>query len=44
MRIKVVHLETTAPKVLTLRLDLKYWPTYELSYDDASAAWARIQH
>jgi hypothetical protein len=25
VRVRVCHLETTQPKVLTLKVDLKYW-------------------
>lgn len=30
VRVALVHLETTKPKVLTLKQDLRYWPTTEL--------------
>lgn len=43
VRVKVVHLETTQPKVLTLKMDLKYWPTWELRLDPHTCNWDRIQ-
>ena len=38
------HLETTQPKVLTLKLDLHYWPTWELRLDPGTCSWRRLQH
>lgn len=40
-RVKMVHLETGAPKVITLKLDLKYWPTWSLTFCDQTYAWQR---
>ncbi|PNW85316.1 hypothetical protein CHLRE_03g180650v5 [Chlamydomonas reinhardtii] len=44
VRLKVCHLETTQPKVLTLKLDLHYWPTWELRLDPGTCSWRRLQH
>ncbi|KAL6760325.1 hypothetical protein V8C86DRAFT_2557091 [Haematococcus lacustris] len=42
VRIKMHHLETCQPKVLTLKLDLNYWPTWELRLDQTTRTWSRI--
>ncbi|KAK9816755.1 hypothetical protein WJX72_004724 [[Myrmecia] bisecta] len=42
VRLKLIHLETGKPKVLTLKQDLRYWPTWELRQDTTAAAWKRI--
>lgn len=34
VRVSLVHLETTKPKVLTLKQDLRYWPTTELRLEE----------
>ncbi|KAG2499918.1 hypothetical protein HYH03_002205 [Edaphochlamys debaryana] len=44
VRLKVCHLETTQPKVLTLKTDLQYWPTWELRLDPNTSTWRRLQH
>ncbi|GLC44411.1 hypothetical protein PLESTB_000472500 [Pleodorina starrii] len=44
VRLKVCHLETTQPKVLTLKMDLQYWPTWELRLDPSTCTWRRLQH
>ncbi|KXZ56802.1 hypothetical protein GPECTOR_1g722 [Gonium pectorale] len=44
VRLKVCHLETTQPKVLTLKTDLQYWPTWELRLDPHTCTWQRVQH
>ncbi|GIL73118.1 hypothetical protein Vretimale_4727 [Volvox reticuliferus] len=44
VRLKVCHLETTQPKVLTLKMDLQYWPTWELRLDPNTCTWRRLQH
>lgn len=44
MRLKVCHLETTQPKVLTVKMDLQYWPTWELRLDPTTCTWRRLQH
>ena len=41
MRVKLVHLESARTKVLALKQDLLYWPTWELRLDPAAAAWRR---
>jgi hypothetical protein len=41
VRVKLLHLETAQPKVLTLKTDLKYWPTWELALDHAAGSWSR---
>ena len=43
VRLRVVHFETTKPKVLTLKTDLRYWPTWELRLDAAKGEWSRIE-
>ncbi|EFJ36348.1 hypothetical protein SELMODRAFT_165477 [Selaginella moellendorffii] len=40
VRVKVVHLNGK-PRVLTLKQDLHYWPTWELAFDPKSAIWKR---
>uniref|UniRef100_A0A383V519 Pro-apoptotic serine protease NMA111 n=1 Tax=Tetradesmus obliquus TaxID=3088 RepID=A0A383V519_TETOB len=40
-RVKVCHLETTQHKVLTLKLDTKYWPSWELRRDPGKCTWTR---
>ncbi|KAK9843749.1 hypothetical protein WJX81_004878 [Elliptochloris bilobata] len=41
VRVKLVHLESAKTKVLALKQDLLYWPTWELRLDAAAAAWRR---
>ncbi|XWS75557.1 hypothetical protein CRYUN_Cryun01aG0100500 [Craigia yunnanensis] len=40
VRVKTVHLNGK-PRVLTLKQDLHYWPTWELRFDPESAIWRR---
>lgn len=40
VRVKTVHLNGK-PCVLTLKQDLHYWPTWELSFDPETAMWQR---
>ncbi|GMI73932.1 DegP protease 7, degradation of periplasmic proteins 7 [Hibiscus trionum] len=40
VRVKTVHL-TGKPRVLTLKQDLHYWPTWELRFDPDTAIWKR---
>ncbi|MFS7973508.1 putative PDZ domain, peptidase S1C, peptidase S1, PA clan, PDZ superfamily [Helianthus anomalus] len=40
VRVKTVHLNGK-PKVLTLKQDLHYWPTWELRFDPETATWHR---
>ncbi|CAM6099321.1 unnamed protein product [Calypogeia fissa] len=40
VRVKTVHLNGK-PRVLTLKQDLHYWPTWELRLDPATATWSR---
>ncbi|KAJ0556986.1 putative htrA2 peptidase [Helianthus annuus] len=40
VRIKTVHLNGK-PRVLTLKQDLHYWPTWELRFDPDTAMWQR---
>ena len=40
VRVKTVHLNGK-PKVLTLKQDLHYWPTWELNFDRETATWQR---
>lgn len=35
------HDALTLPQVLTLKLDLNYWPTWELTLDAGSCTWSR---
>ncbi|XP_021755026.1 protease Do-like 7 isoform X1 [Chenopodium quinoa] len=39
-RVKTVHLNGK-PRVLTLKQDLHYWPTWELRFDSNTALWYR---
>ena len=41
VRIKVCHMETTQPRVLTLKMDLAYWPTWELRLNPHTCTWER---
>jgi hypothetical protein len=41
VRVSLVHLETTKPKVLTLKQDLRYWPTTELRLEGPGRGWER---
>jgi hypothetical protein len=41
VRIKLAHQETMKSKVLSLKQDLKYWPTWELVLDTATSTWTR---
>ena len=41
VRVKLVHLETMRAKVLSLKQDLKFWPTWELALDPSTSTWAR---
>ncbi|XP_057831090.2 protease Do-like 7 [Cryptomeria japonica] len=40
VRVKTVHLNGK-PRVFTLKQDLHYWPTWELTFDPETAAWRR---
>ncbi|KAM0032402.1 putative PDZ domain, peptidase S1C, peptidase S1, PA clan, PDZ superfamily [Helianthus debilis subsp. tardiflorus] len=40
VRVKTIHLNGK-PKVLTLKQDLHYWPTWELRFDPETATWHR---
>ncbi|KAI3808476.1 hypothetical protein L1987_24427 [Smallanthus sonchifolius] len=40
VRLKTVHLNGK-PRVLTLKQDLHYWPTWELRFDPDTAMWQR---
>ncbi|XP_015880222.2 protease Do-like 7 isoform X1 [Ziziphus jujuba] len=40
VRVKTVHLNGK-PRVLTLKQDLHYWPTWELRFDPDTAIWRR---
>ncbi|KAL5726699.1 prolyl aminopeptidase [Ranunculus cassubicifolius] len=40
VRLRTVHLNGK-PRVLTLKQDLHYWPTWELKFDPESAMWRR---
>ncbi|GAV73129.1 PDZ_1 domain-containing protein/PDZ_2 domain-containing protein/Trypsin_2 domain-containing protein [Cephalotus follicularis] len=40
VRVRTVHLNGK-PRVLTLKQDLHYWPTWELRFDADSAMWRR---
>ncbi|KAJ4706942.1 protease Do-like 7 [Melia azedarach] len=40
VRVRTVHLNGK-PRVLTLKQDLHYWPTWELSFDPNTAMWRR---
>ncbi|XP_010274652.1 PREDICTED: protease Do-like 7 isoform X2 [Nelumbo nucifera] len=40
VRVRTVHLNGK-PRVLTLKQDLHYWPTWELRFDPETATWRR---
>ena len=40
VRVRTVHLNGK-PRVLTLKQDLHYWPTWELRFDADTATWRR---
>lgn len=40
VRVRTVHLNGK-PRVLTLKQDLHYWPTWELKFDPDAATWRR---
>ncbi|XP_065849796.1 protease Do-like 7 isoform X2 [Euphorbia lathyris] len=40
VRVRTVHLNGK-PRVLTLKQDLHYWPTWELRFDPSNAMWSR---
>lgn len=40
VRVRTVHLNGK-PRVLTLKQDLHYWPTWELRFDPNTALWSR---
>ena len=40
VRVKVCHLDNK-PKVITLKLDLRFWPTWELKLDHRTGQWSR---
>ena len=41
VRIKMFQMDTSQPKVITLKTDLKYWPTWELRLDPKTCKWNR---
>ncbi|CAI5938944.1 unnamed protein product [Closterium sp. NIES-64] len=43
VRVKVVHLNGK-PRVLTLKQDLHYWPTWELRFVPSTGTWQRTIH
>ncbi|KAL4517828.1 hypothetical protein Ndes2526A_g02205 [Nannochloris sp. 'desiccata'] len=43
VRLKVQHYETMRIKVMTLKIDLRYWPTWELRLDAARGEWHRVE-
>jgi S1-C subfamily serine protease len=42
VRVRVCHLETAQQRVLTLRVDATYWPTWELRLEKGTCAWRRV--
>ncbi|KAI7988898.1 Protease Do-like 7 [Camellia lanceoleosa] len=38
IRVRIVHLNGK-PRVLTLKQDLHYWPTWELRFNPEAAMW-----
>lgn len=44
VRLKMVHFETARVKVLTLKTDLRYWPTWELRLDAGLGEWKRVEY
>ena len=43
VRLKVQHYETMRVKVMTLKIDLRYWPTWELRLDATRGEWHRVE-
>ncbi|KAH6758616.1 DegP protease 7 [Perilla frutescens var. frutescens] len=41
VRVRTIHLNGR-PRVLTLKQDLHYWPTWELRFDPETAMWRRM--
>jgi hypothetical protein len=41
-RLKLVHFETTKEKMITLKTDLRFWPTWKLRLDPARGEWTRV--
>ena len=41
VRVRTVHLNGK-PRVLTLKQNLHYWPTWELRFDPDTAMWRRV--
>jgi len=41
VRVKLVHVDGSATKVIAIKQDLLYWPTWELRLDRGAAAWRR---
>jgi hypothetical protein len=39
VRVRMLHYESGKPRVLTLKTDYRYWPTWELRLDPATAEW-----
>ncbi|KAL4420764.1 hypothetical protein ABPG75_010420 [Micractinium tetrahymenae] len=42
VRVRLVHFESSKSKVLTLKTDQRYWPTWKLQLDPARAEWTRV--
>jgi S1-C subfamily serine protease len=42
VRLKIQHYETMRVKVMTLKIDLRYWPTWELRLDAERGEWRRV--
>ncbi len=42
VRLKVQHYETMRVKVMTLKIDTRYWPTWQLRLDAARGEWSRV--
>ena len=41
VRVRLVHHESNKSKVLTLKTDHRYWPTWQLRLDPQTAEWTR---
>lgn len=43
VRVRVIHFESARKKVITLKQDLIFWPTWELKLDPEQGAWVRYE-
>lgn len=43
VRVRLVHFESGKKKVITLKQDLVFWPTWELKLDAKTGKWRRLE-